>query len=340
MAGAFGVGHRYYGVQTAREGRLVRPLEKNKKGLDSMSAFAFSGLNLAVTTPFDAQGRIDYPRFETLLERYLTAGVEGFVLSSGTGMHVYLSQEESRQLVAFGTQVIKGRARVIVQTSALLADEVVQRTRHAAECGADGVMVLPPFFEGPTDDQSIIDFYATVSEAGLPIIGYNVPQAVGVEVTPSLLRQLSEIPNFVSVKDSSGDLAAQASLIRTGLPTMNGADPLVPYALFAGAAGLIWGGANMAPRSCVAVVKAAIEQDWARAREIWRAIEPVMSLIWQGDYVQSVYAGADITGYGAGNPRRPLARLPAEKIAVLKAALEPLIALESRLTFAGVACRA
>ncbi|MCD9113634.1 MULTISPECIES: dihydrodipicolinate synthase family protein [Pseudomonas] len=334
MAGAFGVGHRYYGVQTAREGRLVRPLEKNKKGLDSMSAFAFSGLNLAVTTPFDAQGRIDYPRFETLLERYLTAGVEGFVLSSGTGMHVYLSQEESRQLVAFGTQVIKGRARVIVQTSALLADEVVQRTRHAAECGADGVMVLPPFFEGPTDDQSIIDFYATVSEAGLPIIGYNVPQAVGVEVTPSLLRQLSEIPNFVSVKDSSGDLAAQASLIRTGLPTMNGADPLVPYALFAGAAGLIWGGANMAPRSCVAVVKAAIEQDWARAREIWRAIEPVMSLIWQGDYVQSVYAGADITGYGAGNPRRPLARLPAEKIAVLKAALEPLIALESRLTFA------
>lgn len=296
-----------------------------------MTAFAFSGLNLAVTTPFDAQGQIDYPRFETLLERYLAAGVHGFVLSSGTGMHVYLSKEESRQLVALGAKVINGRARIIVQTSALLADEVVERTRHAAECGADGVMVLPPFFEGPTDDQGIVDFYSTVAEAGLPIIGYNVPQAVGVEVTPDLFRQLSEIPNFVSVKDSSGDLAAQASLIRTGLPTMNGADPLVPYALFAGAAGLIWGGANMAPRSCVAAVKAAMEQDWACAREIWRSIEPAMSLIWQGDYVQSVYAGAEITGYGAGDPRRPLARLPAEKIAVLKTALEPLIALESEL---------
>jgi 4-hydroxy-tetrahydrodipicolinate synthase len=296
-----------------------------------MSAFAFSGLNLAVTTPFDAQGKIDYPRFETLLERYLAAGVQGFVLSSGTGMHVYLSQEESRQLVAFGAKVINGRARVIVQTSALLADEVVQRTRHAAECGADGVMVLPPFFEGPTDDQGIVDFYSTVSEAGLPIIGYNVPQAVGVEVTPSLFRQLSEIPNFVSIKDSSGDLAAQASLIRTGLPTMNGADPLAPYALFAGAAGLIWGGANMAPRSCVAVVDAAMKRDWALAREIWRSIEPVMSLIWQGDYVQSVYAAAELTGYGAGNPRRPLARLSADKIDVLKVALEPLIALESDL---------
>jgi 4-hydroxy-tetrahydrodipicolinate synthase len=272
-----------------------------------MSVFAFSGINLAITTPFDAQGKIDYPRFESLIERYLSAGVHGFVLSSGTGMHVYLSKEESRQLVAFGSNIINGRARVIVQTSALLADEVVERTRHAADCGADGVMVLPPFFEGPTDDQGIIDFYCTVSEGGLTIIGYNVPHAVG------------------------GDLAAQASLIRTGLPTMNGADPLVPYALFAGAAGLIWGGANMAPRSCVAVVNAAMEQDWVRAREIWRSLEPVMSLIWQGDYVQSVYAGSEITGYGAGNPRRPLARLSADKIDALKAVLEPLITLESDL---------
>src|SRR3546814_5057516 len=81
-----------------------------------MSAFACSGLNLACTTPFDAKGKIDYPRFEALLERYLAAGVHGFVLSSGTGMHVYLSKEESRQLVAFGAKVINGRARVIVQT--------------------------------------------------------------------------------------------------------------------------------------------------------------------------------------------------------------------------------
>ncbi|MNT82706.1 hypothetical protein D3C72_2224720 [compost metagenome] len=79
------------------------------------------------------------------------------------------------------------------------------------------------------------------------------------------------------------------------------------------------------------MVNAAREQDWVGAREIWRSLEPVMSLIWQGDYVQSVYAGAEITGYGAGNPRRPLARLSADKIGVLKAALEPLISLESKL---------
>lgn len=294
-----------------------------------MSAFNFSGVNLAITTPFDAQGKVDYARFEELLERYIAAGVHGFVLSSGTGMHVYLSKDESKELVAFGSKVINGRARIIAQTSALLADEVVERTRHAKDCGADGVMVLPPFFEGPTDDQGIIDFYSTVSTAGLPIIGYNVPQAVGVEVTPSLFKQLSEIPNFVSVKDSSGDLAAQASLVRTGLPTMNGADPLVPYALFAGAAGLIWGGANMAPKTCVALVNAAAERKWDDVQEIWKSLAPVMSLIWQGDYVQSVYAGAEIMGYGAGNPRRPLARLAEDKLGALREALAPLIEREA-----------
>ncbi|MCO7513813.1 dihydrodipicolinate synthase family protein [Pseudomonas guariconensis] len=296
-----------------------------------MSAFPFSGINLAITTPFDTQGNIDYARFETLIEGYIAAGVHGFVLSSGTGMHVYLSKEESKELVAFGAKVIAGRARVIAQTSALLVEDVLERTRHATDCGADGVMVLPPFFEGPTDDQGIVDFYTTVCQAGLPVIGYNVPQAVGVEVTPALFGKLSEIPNFVSVKDSSGDLAAQASLIRTGLPTMNGADPLAPYALYAGAAGLIWGGANMAPRTCVAFVNAAMERQWERAREIWRELEPVMSLIWQGDYVQSVYAGAQLSGYGAGNPRRPLARLSAEKLEVLKAALGPLASREASL---------
>ncbi|MFJ4112512.1 dihydrodipicolinate synthase family protein [Pseudomonas sp. NPDC089758] len=310
-------------------GRIVDSACITIRDFTMMTDFIFSGVNLAVTTPFNAKGKIDYARFEELIEQYLAAGVHGFVLSSGTGMHVYLSKEESKELVAFGAKIINGRARVIAQTSALLADEVVERTRHARDCGVDGVMVLPPFFEGPTDDQGIIDFYSTVSEAGVPIIGYNVPQAVGVKVTPSLFKLLCQIPNFVSVKDSSGDLTAQTALVRTGVPTLNGADPLAPFALFAGAAGLIWGGANMAPKTCVALAKAAAERRWDNVQEIWQSLAPVMSLIWQSDYVQSVYAGAEIMGYGAGNPRRPLARLAEDKFGALRDALAPLIEREA-----------
>ena len=296
-----------------------------------MSSFAFSGLNLALATPFDDAGQVDFPRLEANIERYLDAGIRGFVLSSGTGMHVYMSPEEAQAVIARGAKVINGRARVIAQTSALMAEDVVARTRRAADAGADGVMVLPPFFEGPTDDDGIVDFYAEVAGAGLPVIGYNVPHAVGVEITPTLFQRLAQIPGFASVKDSSGDLAAQAALIRTGLPVMNGADPLVPYALLAGASGLIWGGANFAPRTCLAVVKAAGEGRWADARRIWADLEPVMSLIWAGNYVQTVYAAAALTGYAAGTPRKPLRALAADRIAALHTALGPLREIEAAL---------
>lgn len=293
-----------------------------------MADFAFPGLNLAIATPFDAQGKIDTARLEANIERYLAAGVKGFVLSSGTGMHVYLSPEESQQLIAHGAKVINGRARIIAQTSALMAEDVVARTQRAADAGANGIMVLPPFFEGPTDDDGLVAFYTEVAAAGLPVIGYNVPHAVGVEITSSLFQRLARIPNFASVKDSSGNLGAQATLIRTGLPVMNGADLLVPYAMYAGCKGLIWGGANFAPKTCLAVVKAASEGKWAEAREIWSKLEPIMALIWAGDYVQSVYAAADLTGYGAGQPRKPLRGLTADRIAVIRDTLGDLIALE------------
>lgn len=294
-----------------------------------MTAFAFPGLNLALTTPFDDRGAVDFARLEANIERYLAAGVTGFVLSSGTGMHVYLSPEEARQVIERGAKVINGRARIIAQTSALMASDVVARTQRAMDAGADGVMVLPPFFEGPTDDDGIVDFYAEVCKVGLPVIGYNVPHAVGVEITPDLFAKLAQIPNFLTVKDSSANLTAQASLIRTGLPVMNGADPLVPYALLAGAAGLIWGGANIAPRTCLAVVAAAAAGNWSEARAIWAQLEPIMSLIWAADYVQSVYAAAEMTGYGAGNPRKPLRALAADRLPALRAALGTLTALES-----------
>ena len=175
----------------------------------------------------------------------------------------------------------------------------------------------------------MLAFYAAAAEGGLPIIGYNVPQAVGVDISPALLGELCRIPNFCTVKDSSGDLAQQTDLIRTGHPVMNGADPLMPYALFAGAGGLIWGGANFAPRTCVALVRAAAERRWDDLREIWQLLEPAMNLIWQGDYVQSVYAAAEITGHSAGQPRRPLRALAADKLGPLRAALGDLAAREA-----------
>jgi len=289
----------------------------------------FPGLSLALATPFDEAGRLDFHHLERNLERFISVGVASFVVSSGTGMHVYLSRAESHDLVERSCRIVNGRAKVIVQTSALVVDEVLERTRHASGCGADGVMVLPPFFEGPTSDEEIVDFYAGVAAVGLPVIGYNVPQAVGVAITPDLLGRLAAIPGFCAVKDSSGDFTRHTNLIRTGHGVLNGADPLALYALYAGCSGLVWGGANFAPRTCLALVAAANADRWDEARQIWRRLEPAMSLIWKGDYAKTVYAAAALMGYGAGAPRRPLSALAPERIDTLRAALQELAELET-----------
>jgi 4-hydroxy-tetrahydrodipicolinate synthase len=293
-----------------------------------MSGFPFPGLNLALATPFKGDGAIDFAKLGENLERYLAIGVKGFVLSSGTGMHVYLSEGESNELIRRGTKIINGRAKVIAQTSALLTSDVVRRTKFAKDVGVDGVMVLPPFFEGPTDEDDIVEFYSRVGEAGLPIIGYNVPHVVGVAITPTLLRKLNTIPNFCTVKDSSGDMGKQADLIATGLYMMNGADTLAAAALYTGCHGLIWGGANFAPKTCLAVANAGMAKDWKKLNELWKPLQRAMSFLWEGDYVKKVYAAADLMGYGAGVPRHPLSVLAESRLPDVRQALEELIEIE------------
>jgi 4-hydroxy-tetrahydrodipicolinate synthase len=297
---------------------------------NDMLSFPFSGLNLALATPFDSAGNLDFSRLELNIEKYLQAGIKSFLVSSGTGIHVYLTPHESGELVARSCKIINGRAKVIAQTSALVVDEVVERTRHAAKCGAMGVMVLPPFFEGPRSDDEIVAFYAAVAAVGLPVIGYNVPSAVGITITPSLLEKLCAIPNFCTVKDSSGDFPSQLNLIRTGHPVMNGADSMTLYGLYAGCKGLIWGGANIAPRTCLAMVAAAEAGKWDEARAIWRKLEPVMAFLEEGEYVKTVYAAIEIMGYGAGVPRRPLSGLTGERKERLRPILADLVKTEGR----------
>ena len=122
------------------------------------------GICLAMQTPFGDAGNIDYDRWETLIDAYLETGMHGFVLGSGTGQHAYLTEAECNKLYELGVKRIAGRATVICQTSALNLDEVVRRCKAAEDIGADAIMVLPPYLEGPThDDGSLCAMSAYMS---------------------------------------------------------------------------------------------------------------------------------------------------------------------------------
>lgn len=283
------------------------------------------GINLAMQTPFDENGAINYSIFEDLIEKYVAAGVHGLVLGAGTGQHPYLTEAECNRLYEVGAKRIAGRCNVICQTSALNMDEVIRRSRHAESVGADALMVLPPYLEGPSDEQGIFDFYKAIdAELGVDLVGYNIPQATGISVSPQLFERLSQLKNFNYIKDSAGDFTVHQEYLQTSGTVLNGCDTTTLYALMAGARGVIWGGANYMPSEAVELFRLVDRKEYEQALTLWRRMLPSLLFIWRSPYTPSVLRAAQLRGYGTGNVRSPLRKLSADQEAELRRSLEPL----------------
>ncbi|MER8436879.1 dihydrodipicolinate synthase family protein [Mesorhizobium sp. M1312] len=283
------------------------------------------GINLAMQTPFDESGAISYPVFEELIDRYIEAGVHGLVLGAGTGQHPYLTEAECNRLYEIGAKHIAGRCNVICQTSALNMEEVIRRSQHAESVGAQALMILPPYFEGPSDDDGLFDFYNAIDAAvGVDIVGYNIPQATGISVSPQLLGRLTQLKNFNYIKDSAGDFTVHQEFLQTGATVLNGADPTTVYTLMAGARGVIWGAANYMPYEAVKLYDLVTSGEYAQALALWQRMLPSLLFIWRAPYTPSVVRAAQLRGYGTGQVRRPLRPLSTVQEALLRRSLGQL----------------
>ena len=283
------------------------------------------GICLAMQTPFDEAGDVDYDRWEALIDAYLETCMHGFVLGSGTGQHAYLTEVECNKLFELGVKRIDGRATVICQTSALNLDEVVRRSKAAEDLGADAIMVLPPYLEGPTHDDGIFAFYQRIDDAvSIDIIGYNIPQATGIELTPALFKRLNELEHFNYIKDSAGNLANQQALLATGGKVLNGADLNTPFSFIAGCPGAIWGAANFVPREAVELYELVQEKQYDSAMALWRRMFPSVAYCEFSDYIPAVKAACRLMGYDGGTVRAPVCEIGPEKEEELAAALASL----------------
>ncbi len=284
-----------------------------------------SGINLAMQTPFNEDGSIIYSRFEELIDIYVDCGMHGLVFSSGTGQHAYLTEEECNKLFKMGIARVGGRVPVICQTSALNLDEMVRRSKSAEDLGADAIMVLPPYLEGPTHDDGIFAFYEHVNRSvSIDIIGYNIPQATGIELSPTLFKRLNELDHFNYIKDSAGDFAKQQALLATGGKILNGADPTAPYSFMAGCIGTIWGCANFFPREAVQLYDLVKAKKYDEATALWARMFPSVAYCWFNDYIPAVKAACRQMGFDGGTVRAPVCKIGQEAEARLSAALEPL----------------
>ena len=284
------------------------------------------GINLAMQTPMFDDGSIDYARWQALIDIYIDAGVHGLVLGAGTGQHPYLTQTECNKLYQLGAARVDGRCKLICQTSALNVDEVIARSLHAEGLGADALMILPPYLEGPEDDDGLFEFYRDVdAEIKTDIIGYNIPQTTGIGISVALLKRLNDLPNFAYIKDSAGDLTTHQAYLQTGCKVLNGADPTTVFALMAGATGTIWGGANYMPKECVRLYTLIDSGDFNAAMNLWATMIPSLLYIWSGNYIARVKYASELRGFGGGGVRRPLTPLSDAEKTKLASTLEALV---------------
>ena len=283
------------------------------------------GINLAMQVPMHDDGSIDYARWEELIDLYIDTGVQGIVLGAGTGQHPYLTQAECNRLYETGAKRIDGRCKVICQTSALVVNEVIERSKHAEGLGADALMILPPYLEGPEDDDGLFEFYKTIDATiNTDIIGYNIPQTTGIAISVDLFKRLNQLEHFNYIKDSAGDLTTHQEYLATGYKVLNGCDPITAFAFTAGAHGCIWGGANYMPIEAVKLFELVEAGKITEAMALWAKMIPSLLYIWQGNYIAKVKAASTIRGFAGGGVRAPLTPLPADQLAELKTRLTAL----------------
>jgi 4-hydroxy-tetrahydrodipicolinate synthase len=227
----------------------------------------FKGVIPALVTPFH-DGAVDEDAFVRLVERQLAAGVHGLVPVGTTGETATLSHDEHRRVVELCIETAAGRVPVIAGCGSNSTAEAIELARHAKTVGADGALVVAPYYNRPSQE-GIYAHYAAIAEAvQIPIVVYNVPSRTASDVSNAVMARLAALPNIVGVKDATGDLV-RASLMRNacgeGFVMLSGDDPSALGYVAHGGHGCISVTANVAPVQCVAFMEAAMAGDFPAA---------------------------------------------------------------------------
>ncbi|MFB6677665.1 dihydrodipicolinate synthase family protein [Streptomyces sp. NPDC056390] len=278
-------------------------------------------------------GRIDEKTLRRLVDRSIDGGVDGVVACGSTGEFAAMSAAERRHVVETVVDQTVGRVPVVAQTGALSTREAVELSRHAQEAGASVLMVVAPYYEPLTLDETL-RYLRTVADAvDIPVMLYNLPGATGVNLSPDTVGQLArEVENIQYIKDTSADMTQAGQLIhRHGdvISTFVGWDSLLLTAISEGAAGVMAGTANVMPAELVSIHRALRSGELDRARAEWARIWPLMDAMMSAPFIPAVKAALDATGFPVGEPREPVLGLDADTTARISSLVEALSELST-----------
>lgn len=271
----------------------------------------FKGVYAVTLTPFDEQDRVDEARVRSHLNFLIGKGAHGIICTGSTGEFASLSDDERSLVIKATIEETDGRVPVLAGASANSSKDVVRYCHMAETLGADGVMLVHPYYCRPSQ-RELSEHYKYVAErVNLPIMIYNNPFTSGVDIRPDTLCHLSDIENIRYVKECSGDARRSGEILRLcgdRLKVFVGADDVFLESFVHGATGWVCGGANVLPAETVKIFELAVEKgDFVAARDYSQKSIPFLYMVeTEGAFVQYLKAGMELIGRPMGSPRRPL----------------------------------
>jgi 4-hydroxy-tetrahydrodipicolinate synthase len=238
----------------------------------------FQGSLVAMVTPF-RDGKVDEAALRELVEFHVKSGTDGLVPCGTTGESPTLSHAEHKRVIEIVVEAAAGRIPVVAGTGSNSTAEAIDMTVHAAKAGADGALLVSPYYNRPTQ-QGLYEHFRAIAEAasGLPLILYNIQGRTAVNIETDTVARLAEIPNIVGVKEASGSLDQMTAVILACGPdfsVVSGDDSLTLPLMAVGGRGVISVVANFLARDVAEMTHAALEGDWKRARELHWKLFPV-----------------------------------------------------------------
>jgi len=281
----------------------------------------FGQIVTAMVTPFDHQGEVDFTATKNVLEHLIKNGTDAVVVAGTTGESPTLSTEEKTALFRFVVREVNGRIPVIAGTGSNNTRESIQLTKEAEKCGVDGIMLVAPYYNKPSQEGLYQHFKVIAEATSLPIMIYNIPGRTSVNIEVDTIVSLSHINNIVCVKEASGDLDAMAEIIhRTNddFILYSGDDSLTLPVLAIGGAGIVSVSAHIVGNEMQNMINAFKAGNVNEASAIHRDLLPIFKALFSAPSPTPLKTALNMKGIQVGDVRLPLVPLNEEQIRQLQ----------------------
>jgi len=293
----------------------------------------FEGSYTVMVTPFTEGGdSIDVPSLKRFVDWQIAEGVPGLVPLGSTGEFLSVNGDERAEVVETVVNQSAGRIPVVIGTADERTENSIAFSRDAERMGADGVMIVPPYYSSPTDDELFIHYKRIAEAISIPVMVYNNPNTANVDLSPALIARMADVDNILYIKESSGDISRVRQinhLCGDKMTVFAGYDPWESIRL--GAKGYVSVFGNILPRLSADLYTLSARDETAReALDLYQLVIPLMDAISGDLYVSATKAALRLIGMSTGDPRPPRLPLPEANVAALRQVLSELDVLDEK----------